>query len=115
MVTAGESNSGSGWLFAAERGHLVRALFFDECEALEPFDEGHWLTGAGFALDDFDMFDALKLAGFDYTGADDAQRNWIFEVPDALDLPEGALTERLRRRRTAATSPSRVRHISETR
>ena len=36
------------------------------------------------------MFAALKPAGFDYAGHD-AQQTWIFEVPDTVDMPEGAL------------------------
>jgi hypothetical protein len=100
VVAAGEESvSGSRWLFAAERGRLLRAFLCDGDEDLESFDEGDWLSDAGFApMDDsFDMFAALKLAGFDYHAGPDAPPNWIFELPDSVELPEGALTERLRR------------------
>lgn len=107
-----ETTSGSYWLFAADRGQLIRAYWNSHADMREPWSKGRPLVAeSSTPLEDIDgagMFAALTSLGFDYEGWIDGKdlRELMFDP--AAKAPTGAprpLHEELEAFRTSVAIP----------
>lgn len=103
-----ETVSGSCWLFAAERGELLRTYWACAMELREPLDLGAWPPGERIDLEDLDasgIRDALAAGGFDFDAFIARGRKRCIALPDDVDLGKGPIAAKIDAHRAAHKIP----------
>jgi hypothetical protein len=103
-----ETVSGSWWLFAAERGELLRAFSACAMDLDEPFAEGAWPAGASIELADLDgvgIRTVLERAGFDFDAFMRRGMKRVVTLGDELEPISGAIGARIDAHRASHAIP----------
>lgn len=99
-----ETVSGSYWLFAAERGELLRAYWACAMELDAPLDEGTWPGAPAIEIDDLDasgLHQVLARGGFDWVAFADRAAMVRVKLPADHALGRGPIASRIDAHRTA--------------
>jgi hypothetical protein len=105
-----ETVSGSYWLFAADKGRLLRCYWACESELSEPLDEGEW--GQGVPLDDLDgegFITLLRRAGLKYDQFLEHFSVRRLELGPTFELPDGPVMRRISEHTKAHQLPANER------
>jgi hypothetical protein len=103
-----ETVSGSFWLFAAERGELLRTYWACAMEMDKPLDVGTWPPGERIELEDLDgcgIRDALAADGFDFDAFIEHGSKRCITLPDDYELGEGPIAAQIDAHRQAHKIP----------
>ncbi len=109
-----ETVSGSYWLFAAERGELLRSYWACAMDLYEPFDVGTWPPGKRIELEDLDgsgIRAALAAGGFDFDAFIERGSKRCIAVPDDYGLVGGPIGAQIDDHRKIHKIPERKRPV----